>query len=97
VGLVCVITEGGSRLLYDERDVASVCKKMRCGHHAEDCKALMKKGAMECVLCYAVLTALKKPCEVKATQPDKGGKTLKKHGQTKYDEASQDKKCVRRG
>ena len=67
-----VMTENGSHLLYDEVDVASVCKRMRCGH----CRTLMKKKAMECVLCYAVLTALKKPCRIRVNKSGKEPKQL---------------------
>lgn len=72
MGLLCVVTENGSHLLYDEVDVASVCQRMQCGHHAEDCRALMKKRTMECVLCYAVLAALKKPCRIRASKSGQG-------------------------
>lgn len=65
MALLCVMTERGSRWMYDEHDVISVCKKMRCGHYAENCRALMRRRAMECVLCHAVLTALKKPYRIK--------------------------------
>lgn len=76
MALLRVMTENGSHLLYDEVDVASVCKRMRCGHHAEDCRTLMKKKAMECVLCYAVLTALKKPCRIRVNKLGKEPKQL---------------------
>ncbi len=74
MGLLCVMTEDRSHLLFNEHDVKSVCRKMRCGHHADDCSALMRKRAMECVLCYAVLTALKKPYRVKRSSQVPGKK-----------------------
>lgn len=82
MGLLRVITEHGSHLFYDEHDVASVCKKMRCGHHAEDCKTLMRKKAMECVLCYAVLNELKKPFRVLENGSGRGRKQVS-NGRTK--------------
>lgn len=58
---VAITSESGLNLFFEEDDIRRACGMMRCGEHVEECLDLMRRKATECVLCYAVLQALKKP------------------------------------
>jgi hypothetical protein len=58
---VKIVSKDGAGMMFEKEHVREACNKMICGEHADECIRLMEKRAMECVLCFAVLTALKKP------------------------------------
>ncbi len=60
-----IARDAGSELWFDENDIRQACRMMVCGEHTEECITLMKARNMECALCYAVLTARKKPFRAK--------------------------------
>lgn len=60
-----IVKDDGAQLYFDENDIRQACGILVCGDHTEECIREMKAGSTECVLCYVVLKAQKKPFKVK--------------------------------